>query len=133
MSAAVLFGSFFVLLLLTVPIGYAIGISSLIAIYYFSDIPLIIIAQKSITGVDSFPLLAIPFFMLAGNLMSSGGIARRLVNFFDALIGHVTGGLGMVTIIVCMFFAAISGSAVATVSAVGAFMIPEMVDRKSVV
>lgn len=91
MSAAVLFGSFFVLLLLTVPIGYAIGISSLIAIYYFSDIPLIIIAQKSITGVDSFPLLAIPFFMLAGNLMSSGGIARRLVNFFDALIGHVTG------------------------------------------
>ena len=71
MSAAVLFGSFFVLLLLTVPIGYAIGISSLIAIYYFSDIPLIIIAQKSITGVDSFPLLAIPFFMLAGNLMSS--------------------------------------------------------------
>ena len=105
MSAAVLFGSFFVLLLLTVPIGYAIGISSLIAIYYFSDIPLIIIAQKSITGVDSFPLLAIPFFMLAGNLMSSGGIARRLVNFFDALIGHVTGGLGMVTIIVCMFFA----------------------------
>ena len=124
MSAAVLFGSFFVLLLLTVPIGYAIGISSLIAIYYFSDIPLIIIAQKSITGVDSFPLLAIPFFMLAVNLMSSGGIARRLVNCFDAL-----SGLGMVTIIVCMFFAAISGSAVATVSAVGAFMIPEMVDH----
>ena len=64
MSALVLFGSFFVLLLLTVPIGYAIGISSLIAIYYYSDIPLIIIAQKAITGVDSFPLLAIPFFML---------------------------------------------------------------------
>lgn len=103
MSALVLFGSFFVLLLLTVPIEYAIGISSLIAIYYYSDIPLIIIAQKAITGVDSFPLLAIPFFMLAGNLMSSGGIAKRLVNFFDSLIGHVTGGLGMVTIIVCMF------------------------------
>ena len=129
MSALVLFGSFFVLLLLTVPIGYAIGISSLIAIYYYSDIPLIIIAQKAITGVDSFPLLAIPFFMLAGNLMSSGGIAKRLVNFFDSLIGHVTGGLGMVTILVCMFFAAISGSAVATVSAVGAFMIPEMVSH----
>lgn len=127
MSAIVLFGSFFVLLLMTVPIGWAIGISSLIAIYYYSDIPLMIIAQKAITGVDSFPLLAIPFFMLAGNLMSSGGIAKRLVNFFDALFGHVTGGLGMVTIIVCMFFAAISGSAVATVSAVGAFMIPEMV------
>lgn len=127
MDAAVLFGSFFVLLLLSVPIGYAIGISSLIAIYLYSDIPLLIIAQNAIAGVDSFPLLAIPFFMLAGNLMSSGGIARRLVNFFDALIGHITGGLGIVTVIVCMFFAAISGSAVATVSAVGAFMIPEMV------
>lgn len=129
MSAAVLFGSFFVLLLLTVPIGYAIGLSSLIAIYFFSDIPLVIIAQKAITGVDSFPLLAIPFFMLAGNLMSGGGIAKRLVNFFDSLVGHLTGGLGMVTIIVCMFFAAISGSAVATVSAVGAFMIPGMVNH----
>lgn len=127
MSALVLFGSFIILLLLSVPIGYAIGISSLIGIYFFSDIPLEIIAQKSITGVDSFPLLAIPFFMLAGNLMSSGGIAKRLVNFFDSLIGHVTGGLGIVTVVVCMFFAAISGSAVATVSAVGAFMIPEMV------
>lgn len=129
MSAVVLFGSFFVFLLLSVPIGYAIGMSSLITIYFFSDVPMMMIAQKAITGVDSFPLLAIPFFMLAGNLMSSGGIAKRLVNFFDSLVGHLTGGLGMVTIIVCMFFAAISGSAVATVSAVGAFMIPEMVNH----
>lgn len=129
MSAVVLFGTFLILLLLSVPIGYAIGISSLAGIYFFSDIPLEIIAQKVITGIDSFPLLAIPFFMLAGNLMSSGGIAKRLVNFFDSLIGHVTGGLGIVTVVVCMFFAAISGSAVATVSAVGAFMIPEMVEH----
>lgn len=129
MSAIVLFGTFLILLLLSVPIGYAIGISSLAGIYSFSDIPLEIIAQKVITGIDSFPLLAIPFFMLAGNLMSSGGIAKRLVNFFDSLIGHVTGGLGIVTVVVCMFFAAISGSAVATVSAVGAFMIPEMVEH----
>lgn len=129
MSAVVLFGTFLILLLLSVPIGYAIGISSLAGIYFFSDIPLEIIAQKVITGIDSFPLLAIPFFMLAGNLMSGGGIAKRLVNFFDSLIGHVTGGLGIVTVVVCMFFAAISGSAVATVSAVGAFMIPEMVEH----
>ena len=129
MSAVVLFGTFLILLLLSVPIGYAIGISSLAGIYFFSDIPLEIIAQKVITGIDSFPLLAIPFFMLAGNLMSSGGIAKRLVNLFDSLIGHVTGGLGIVTVVVCMFFAAISGSAVATVSAVGAFMIPEMVEH----
>ncbi|MEG1576289.1 MAG: TRAP transporter large permease subunit, partial [Clostridium sp.] len=83
MDAAVLFGTFFILLFLSVPIGYAIGISSLVAIYLYSDIPLVIIAQNAIAGVDSFPLLAIPFFMLAGNLMSSGGIAKRLVDFFN--------------------------------------------------
>jgi len=129
MEAITLFGTFFILLLLSVPIGYAIGISSFVAIILHSDIPLLTISQNAVAGVDSFPLLAIPFFMLAGNLMSSGGIARRLVNFFEAFIGHITGGLGMVTVVVCMFFAAISGSAVATVSAVGAFMIPEMVNH----
>lgn len=127
MSTVVLFSLFFILLMLSVPIGYSIGIATLITIFFFSKIPLVMIAQNAVAGVDSFPLLAIPFFMLAGNLMSSGGIAKRLVNFFESSIGHITGGLGMVTIVVCMFFAAISGSAVATVSAVGAFMIPEMV------
>ncbi len=129
MEAITLFGTFFVLLLLSVPIGYAIGIASLTALVVHSNIPLLMISQNAVAGVDSFPLLAIPFFMLAGNLMSSGGIAKRLVNFFESCIGHITGGLGMVTVVVCMFFAAISGSAVATVSAVGAFMIPEMVNH----
>ena len=129
MESIVLFGIFFILLILGVPIGYAIGISTLINIVGFTNMPTMMIAQNSIAGVDSFPLLAIPFFMLAGNLMSSGGIAKRLVDFFQSFIGHITGGLGMVTIVVCMFFAAISGSAVATVSAVGAFMIPQMVNH----
>ena len=129
MESIVLFGVFFILLILGVPIGYAIGISTLINIVGFTSMPTMMIAQNSVAGVDSFPLLAIPFFMLAGNLMSSGGIAKRLVNFFQSFIGHITGGLGMVTIVVCMFFAAISGSAVATVSAVGAFMIPQMVEH----
>lgn len=131
MEALILFGSFFVLLLLMVPIGYAIGIATLIAIVVAGDgtIPLLMIAQKSITGVDSFPLMAIPFFMLAGNLMSGGGIAKRLINFFDSFMGLITGGLSMVTTVTCMFFAAISGSAVATTSAVGSFMIPEMRKR----
>ena len=127
MDAISLFGIFFVLLFIGVPIGYAIGIATVITIAVFTPLSPMIIAQNAIAGVDSFPLLAIPFFMLAGNLMRSGGIARRLVDFFQSIIGHVTGGLGMVTIVVCMFFAAISGSAVVTVSAVGAFMIPEMV------
>ncbi|MBP1926100.1 C4-dicarboxylate transporter DctM subunit [Sedimentibacter acidaminivorans] len=129
MEAITLFGSFFILLFLSVPIGYSIGIATLLSLLIHSNIPLLVIAQNSIAGIDSFPLLAIPFFMLAGNLMSSGGIAKRLVNFFESCIGHKTGGLGMVTVVVCMFFAAISGSAVATVSAVGAFMIPEMVSH----
>ena len=127
MDVAMLFLIFFILLMLSVPIGYAIGIATLITLISFSSIPITMIAQNAVAGVDSFPLLAIPFFMLAGNLMSSGGIAKRLVDFFESIIGHITGGLGMVTVVVCMFFAAISGSAVATVSAVGAFMIPEMV------
>ena len=127
MDVVTLFLIFFILLMLSVPIGYAIGIATLITLISFSNIPITMIAQNAVAGVDSFPLLAIPFFMLAGNLMSSGGIAKRLVDFFESIIGHITGGLGMVTVVVCMFFAAISGSAVATVSAVGAFMIPEMV------
>lgn len=127
MATITLFGVFFILLLLSVPVGFAIGIATVITIVAFTPLSPLIIAQHSIAGVDSFPLLAIPFFMLAGNLMSSGGIAKRLVDFFQSIIGNVTGGLGMVTVVVCMFFAAISGSAVATVSAVGAFMIPEMV------
>ena len=127
MDVITLFLIFFILLMLSVPIGYAIGIATLITLISFSSIPITMIAQNAVAGVDSFPLLAIPFFMLAGNLMSSGGIAKRLVDFFESIIGHITGGLGMVTVVVCMFFAAISGSAVATVSAVGAFMIPEMV------
>ena len=131
MEAAVLFGTFFILLILTVPIGYAIGIATLVAVVVCGDgsIPLLMISQKSITGVDSFPLMAIPFFMLAGNLMSGGGIAKRILNFFDTFMGLITGGLSMVTTITCMFFAAISGSAVATTSAVGSFMIPEMKEK----
>ena len=129
MEVIFLFGLFLILLMLSVPIGYAIGMVTLVTMLEFTSMPTLMIAQNSIAGVDSFPLLAIPFFMLAGNLMSGGGIAKRLVDFFECFIGHITGGLGMVTIVVCMFFAAISGSAVATVSAVGAFMIPQMVEH----
>lgn len=131
MESIVLFASFFILLIMMVPIGYAIGIATLIAILVCGDgnIPLLMISQKAITGCDSFPLMAVPFFMLAGNLMSGGGIAKRILNFFDTFTGFITGGLSMVTTITCMFFAAISGSAIATTSAVGSFMIPAMKDK----
>lgn len=126
MEIAVLFGSFIVLILLSVPIGYAVGISTLLALTFFTNIPLTLISQNAIAGVDSFSLMAIPFFILAGNLMSTGGLAKRLIDFANVCVGTVVGGLAMVTTATCMFFAALSGSAVATTSAVGSFMIPEM-------
>lgn len=129
MEFAVLFGSFLVLILLTVPVGYAIGISTLITLYFFSDISFVMISQNAVAGVDSFSLLAIPFFILAGSLMSAGGLAKRLLNFANICVGAVTGGLAMVTTVTCMFFAALSGSAVATTSAVGSFMIPAMKEK----
>lgn len=126
MEVLTLFGSFILLIFIKVPIGYAIGMGTMITLMLFSDIPLLLITQNAVAGVDSFPLMAIPFFILAGNIMSTGGVAKRLVDMASLAVGKLTGGLAMVTTVVCMFFAAISGSAMATTSAVGAFMIPEM-------
>ncbi|MDR1966214.1 MAG: TRAP transporter large permease subunit [Synergistaceae bacterium] len=117
-------------IILSVPIGITMGISTALCLWMFSDVSPLMLAQKSATGLDSFPLLAIPFFILAGSLMCEGGIARRIVNLADKLVGFVTGGLAMVTVMACMFYAAISGSAPATVSAIGSFMIPAMKERK---
>ena len=126
MEIAVLFGSFFILLLLSVPVGHAIGISGLLSFLICTDYSPMVFIKSSLSGTDSFTLLAVPFFMLAGNLMATGGIAKRIVNFADSLLGWMTGGLSIVTTIACMFFGAVSGSAVATTSAIGSFMIPEM-------
>lgn len=130
MDIAVLFLTMLLLIGIGVPIGYAIGFSTLVTIIIYTDIPLVIVAQKAFTGVDSFPLMAIPFFILAGTLMTHGGIARRILNFINVFIGSVTGGLGIVTTVSCMFFGAISGSAIATTSAMGSFMIPAMEEKK---
>ena len=126
MEAAVLFGFFVVLLLIGVPIGYAIGLSVIFTIPILTDLNLMLVAQQSVVAVDSFPLMAIPFFILAGNIMSTGGVAKRLVNLANVLFGFMAGGLAVVATATSMFFAAISGSAVATTSAVGSFLIPEM-------
>lgn len=118
------------LLALSVPIGISLGVATAVTIFIFSPLPLVLIAQNAFTGMDSFPLLAIPFFMLAGSLMTYGGISRRIVAMAECLVGFITGGLAMVTIVACMFFGAISGSAAATVSAIGSFMVPMMVERR---
>jgi len=126
MEIVFLFASLLIFIFLSIPIGLAIGMSTGLTMFIFSDIPLVLISQNAFAGVDSFPLMAIPLFILAGVLMSAGGVSERLVNLATAIVGFITGGLAMVTTLGCMFFAAISGSAPATVSAIGSFMIPTM-------
>ncbi|WP_323845712.1 TRAP transporter large permease [Microbulbifer magnicolonia] len=127
-SVAVLLISFLILLALHVPISVSIGIATLLTMLVTIDpLPaLITMAQRMATGIDSFALLAIPFFILSGMLMGSGGIARRIIAFARVLVGMLPGGLAFVNIISCTLFGSISGSAVAATSAIGGFMIPSM-------
>lgn len=126
MSIAILFGTMLGTIAIGMPVGYAIGLATLVTLVTSTNIDVSLITQKAITGLDSFPLMAIPFFILAGMLMTHGGIARRLIQFFDLFVGRLTGGLGMISAVTCMFYGAISGSAMATASAIGSFMVPEM-------
>ena len=127
---ALLFISMIILLIVGVPIAFVLCGSSIIAILSTGDIHNAIVIQRMFSGSGSFTLLAIPFFVLAGSLMSSGGISKRLVNLCNSLFGHISGGLAMVAIITCAFFAAISGSSAATAAAVGTIIIPEMLKHK---
>jgi TRAP-type C4-dicarboxylate transport system permease large subunit len=126
-EALILIVAFVVMLVSNVPIAFVLGISTLLAMLALADVPAnYIIAQRMSGGIDSFPLLAIPFFILAGVLMGEGGMARRLIDFAHSIVGPVTGGLAYVNTLTCMMFGAISGSATAAVSSIGGFMIPEM-------
>lgn len=127
--ATTIFIAFIVLLVLTVPIGIALGLSAMIALMVDGSIPLEFIMKELTTSANSFPLLAIPFFILAGEIMGKGGISKRLIAVAESLVGSVTGGLALTAIVTCMFFAAISGSGPATVAAVGGIMIPAMVKK----
>ncbi|TYP55451.1 TRAP transporter large permease [Thermosediminibacter litoriperuensis] len=124
----ILFGSFAVLAILGLPIAVVLGLSSIVALATYTEIPLMVVAQRMFTATDSFPLMAIPFFMMAGALMETGGISRRLINLANKIVGGLPGGLALVGIVTCMFFAAISGSGPATVAAIGSILIPAMVD-----
>ncbi|MFU8768767.1 MAG: TRAP transporter large permease [Desulfotignum sp.] len=118
---------FGVLLFLGVPIAVILGVTTLVSLVFFSTTPLTIITQQLFNALDQFVLLAIPFFILAGAIMTRGGIARRLIAFVNALVGWFPGGLAMAGILACIFFAAISGSSPATVVAIGSVMIPALV------
>lgn len=126
MQIAVLFATLFALIVIGVPVGYAIGGATMVALYYCTNLDMVITAQYCYSGVNSFTILSIPFFMLAGSIMSTGGIAKRIVAFAKSLIGTVTGGLGAVAVLASCFFGAISGSGMATTSAIGGMLIPEM-------
>lgn len=125
----VLFGAFFALMLIGVPIGLAIGLSALI-VFASMGIPLQMVPQTLLEGNNSFALVAVPFFVLAGDILARGGISERIVAFAEAALGRVRGGLSVVAVLASMFIAAISGSGAATTAAVGASLLPEMKAKK---
>lgn len=126
--AAVLFISFAILLLLGVPVGFTIAIAAFITLVA-GDVPALMMVQRILTAQDSFSLIAVPFFILAGDLMSKGAVSKVLVEFAESLLGWIRGGLTIVSVLAGMFFAAISGSGAATTAAVGATLIPELEKR----
>jgi C4-dicarboxylate transporter DctM subunit len=128
MTTFAIFGSLLVLMLLRVPIAVALGLASVIGLV-ISDISLEIVVQRMFSTNNSFPLLAIPFFILAGEIMSTGGMSRRLVGFANSLVGHFTGGLGSVAVLGSSFFAALSGSNAATVAAIGGVLNQPMSEK----
>ena len=128
-SIAFILIMFFVLLFLNVPICVSIGLTCAAYSVIFGGVNPSYIATSMFTACDSFPLMAVPFFILAGALMEGGGLSKRLVNLADSFVGHFTGGFAIVTVVTCAFFGAISGSAPATVAAIGSIMVPTMIER----
>lgn len=125
-----IFAVFIVLIIIGCPIAMTLGLASIAGLLVDGSFNYTIFVQRAFTAVNSFPLMAIPFFMLAGSLMEHGGISKRIIRFTESLVGHFSGGLAIAAILACMIFAAISGSAVATVAAIGGIIVPEMTERK---
>lgn len=126
MIASILFGIFAILLLLSVPIAISLGAASAIALLVAGKVSNTYIPQTLVTSIDSFPLMAVPFFILAGDIMARGGLSERLLNVGSVLFGRFRGGMAIIAVVTCMFFAAISGSGPATVAAVGSILLPVM-------
>lgn len=128
MELWVLFGTFSLLLLIGVPVAFCLGIASIATVIYMG-LPPVVVFQQMNSGMNAFAMMAIPFFIYAGDLMIRGGIAERLIQMAASLVGHLRGGLGQVNVVTCTLFGGISGSAVADASAVGGLMIPQMKKR----
>jgi C4-dicarboxylate transporter DctM subunit len=128
MNSAIIFGLLIALMLTGMPISIALGLTVLSFLFVMTHVPIESVALKLFTGIESFEIMAIPFFILAGNFLTHGGVARRMINFAASMVGHWYGGLGLAAVVACALFAAISGSSPATVVAIGAILIPAMVD-----
>jgi C4-dicarboxylate transporter, DctM subunit len=129
MTAAIIFGLLIALMLTGMPISIALGLTVLTFLYTMTQVPIEAVALKLFTGIESFEIMAIPFFILAGNFLTHGGVARRMIAFATAMIGHWYGGLGLAGVMACALFAAVSGSSPATVVAIGAIILPAMVKQ----
>jgi len=127
MNSALIFGLLIVLMLTGMPISIALGLTVLSYLFVLTTVPIEAVALKLFTGIESFEIMAIPFFILAGNFLTHGGVARRMIRFAASLIGHWYGGLGLAGVMACALFAAVSGSSPATVVAIGSIILPAMV------
>jgi len=123
---ATIFSVFVLLLIIRMPVSFSLAISATVALVFAGSMDPLIVAQRMYTSVESFSLVAIPFFILSGGFMESGGISRRLISFSSSLVGHIRGGLSMISIVAAMFFAGISGSTAADTAAIGSVLIPAM-------
>ena len=126
-STGIVFALLLALMLTGMPISIALGLTVLSFLFFFTEIPTEAVAMKLFTGIEKFEIMAIPFFILAGNFLTHGGVAKRMINFATSMVGHLYGGLALSGVIACALFAAVSGSSPATVVAIGSIMLPAMV------
>jgi len=129
MNTAIIFGLLISLMLTGMPISIALGLTVLTFLFTMTQVPIEAVALKLFTGIEKFEIMAIPFFILAGNFLTHGGVARRMISFATAMVGHFYGGLGLAGVLACALFAAVSGSSPATVVAIGAILLPAMLKQ----
>src|SRR5512145_468570 len=129
MSGIIIFALLIALMLTGMPISISLGLTVLTFLFTMTDVPLESVALKLFTGIEKFEIMAIPFFILAGNFLTHGGVAKRMIRFGTAMLGHLHGGLGLGGIMACALFAAVSGSSPATVVAIGSIVLPAMVSQ----
>src|SRR5688500_13998425 len=129
MSALVIFGLLLVLMLTGMPISISLGLTGLTFLFTMTDVPIESVALKLFTGIEKFEIMAVPFFILAGNFLTHGGVARRMIRFATSMVGHWHGGLGLAGVLACALFAAVSGSSPATVVAIGSIILPALVKQ----